>query len=682
MNASNTIGGVMRGITQLFFLTVAIGLALRAEAQPTSMVRGRLVTSQGKPLANVPVTPLEVMDGWGISTSTVGFENLPLFSDTNGEFTLRRAQAFSQVQVKIKAEGMAQALVWLQSTPQLQEIKIVGGAALRGRVVMADKHLLHLQVELSRQEEGGNWETRQTETASNGVFNFEHLPPDQEWKLLGGTPTSSGRYGTFGPISVQTPSDGETNDLGEVKGNQGLRLAGQIKTRNGEALPAYLEVYLSSFTGYIADSRSAPVDAAGHFEFEGVKAGEVTLSLSPHDWRLTGANRSLALTSANLVGNLTEDKTNLILEIDRQRSDPARNNSYQQNFFASGLYFPGMPGMPQHRPLSGAEAGGPPDTVLAGRVVDDQTGQPIQLFQVTPGRVVPLPSATNSKPLLQRLMEPFADPAKMATSFTLWEGQLQETYSNGVFSVGLEPWNTKLVLQFEAPGYLPMNTEALLDSKTNLVLRMKRGVGPHGVVLSPDGKPVANASVGYATRSDNFDVLNGQLSDFQSNQSLLRTGSDGKFSFAPRLDGAAILVTHRTGWGLQSVAPGEGGSLQIRLKPWATVTGTLVDTNGAAVAGTQIMLNLARSEARVGIFVASEKTATTDSRGRFTFQNVPPGRLEIHRMAPMKTGLGANFALQTWLVAEPGVTNDVGRVTVDQPPPEPIWDQVKAKLGL
>jgi hypothetical protein len=34
------------------------------------------------------------------------------------------------------------------------------------------------------------------------------------------------------------------------------------------------------------------------------------------------------------------------------------------------------------------------------------------------------------------------------------------------------------------------------------------------------------------------------------------------------------------------------------------------------------------------------------------------------------------------LVAEPGITNDLGKVTYDEPPPPPALEQLRQRLGL
>jgi hypothetical protein len=72
----------------------------------------------------------------------------------------------------------------------------------------------------------------------------------------------------------------------------------------------------------------------------------------------------------------------------------------------------------------------------------------------------------------------------------------------------------------------------------------------------------------------------------------------------------------------------------------------------------------------------------SDAQGRFTFTNVPPRKMDLNRLVPAGSRGSYSYQLQTWFVAEPGITNDLGNVTLDSPPPAPMLDRMKQKLGL
>src|SRR5207249_1492695 len=66
-------------------------------------------------------------------------------------------------------------------------------------------------------------------------------------------------------------------------------------------------------------------------------------------------------------------------------------------------------------------------------------------------------------------------------------------------------------------------------------------------------------------------------------------GKDGRFNFAARPEGYALLVAHAAGWAEESVVHG-GEDLKLRLQPWASLKGVLVDANGAPMPGVPLGL--------------------------------------------------------------------------------------------
>ena len=125
----------------------------------------------------------------------------------------------------------------------------------------------------------------------------------------------------------------------------------------------------------------------------------------------------------------------------------------------------------------------------------------------------------------------------------------------------------------------------------------------------------------------------------------------------------------------------------LRLQPWAILTGTLVDTNGRPMAGVELAVTMQNDWQRGEPLVNSQGRVVTDAQGAFRFVDVPPRRLEVQRVIPfVSTGgqvvhRGWTYQMQTWLVAQPG-TNNLGSVTYDQPPPAPMFEQIKKSIGL
>ena len=68
---------------------------------------------------------------WGY---TAGFPDQAM-TDTNGEFTIGRAENFTQVLLGVTARNLAPARVWLERTNAAQSIMLNAGVSLRGRIL-------------------------------------------------------------------------------------------------------------------------------------------------------------------------------------------------------------------------------------------------------------------------------------------------------------------------------------------------------------------------------------------------------------------------------------------------------------------------------------------------------------------------------------------------------------------
>jgi hypothetical protein len=344
---------------------------------------------------------------------------------------------------------------------------------------------------------------------------------------------------------------------------------------------------------------------------------------------------------------------------------------------------------PDARPISGVEPSGLPLITLAGTVLDDDTGKPILKFQVSPGYKPPVVSnmPQPKKPFLDQLLNSGSRKMVPWSERIYWMNEQKETISNGTFSVDFVPLSSEPVLQIEAAGYEPLQSDPTNRTVTNLVLRLKKGVGPGGVVLFPNGQPAPGATVVYGVAQEQFSLGGTSLSSFGRTNALLTTASDGKFSFAPRPEGITLFVSHPAGWAVKSLGRGSVDNLKIYLEPWCTVSGTLVDSNNVPAPAMSLKLTMFRDWQRGGALVNLQHDATTDTQGNFIFTNVPPGRLELQRMVPFKVPgggprAGMTYQMQMPFTAKAGINNDLGKVILDHPPAESMVDAIKTKLGL
>jgi len=315
-------------------------------------------------------------------------------------------------------------------------------------------------------------------------------------------------------------------------------------------------------------------------------------------------------------------------------------------------------------------------------VVDDETGKPVRVFTVVPGRKPPVTAmGTPSKPLLQRLTGAFRQTPIPWNELPYWDIARQDTFSNGVLSVDFVPLTSTPLLRIEAAGYEPFISEPMATNTTNLVIRLKAGSGPGGVVLLPSGQPAAGAVIWYAVSREQASLRNWELSNYGNQQGTKTTGADGHFAFPARPEGRMLFVAHTNGWAETQVEP-DAKNLKLTLAPWAAVTGTLVSSNGTPMPGVVLHLTHPYDWNKADPILNLQGSSVTDATGRFCFTNAPPVRLDLIREISMGTGGGYSHGPQTWFICQPGITNDLGKVIYDTPPPPPFSDKVKKVLGF
>ncbi len=244
-----------------------------------------------------------------------------------------------------------------------------------------------------------------------------------------------------------------------------------------------------------------------------------------------------------------------------------------------------------------------------GKVYDAETKKPIESFTVIPGRKYS-PNQTQIQ----------------------WERFEAVRGYNGEFALRVDSYmfQPEARVLVEAPGYQPQVSRAFTgpDSYTN-DFALQKGRGISGIVLLPDGSPAANATLVLVERGQSGSLdENGQLRGSGSGD-MIRSDSQGRFSFVPKLDPAKIFVSHEQGFGEASVA----ASNRIVLQKWGRVQGVL--RVGDKVDPEQTV----RLQNRWERYADENNRPTTlsfylkadpDVDGNFLFEKVPPGE---HRLS-------------------------------------------------
>ena len=636
-------------------------------------VQVRVVDEQDRPVAGALVEKEGVRynggTSWGSDQEFAKFA----VSDANGEFRFSRKEMFSALQMTITAPGFAPNKCWVDASNILRTVTLDVGATVRGRVVKDGQPLTNVTVGVSgvdRNSEAyvGHY-TATTDT--NGVFEFEHLPARKSWWLYG-VMDSLKQYGAIKPKQLLSAAAGETNEVEDLEVVAGLRLAGKLQARHGEPLPGGATLYLS-YDHW--DSQTAKANTNGNFEFTGLVPGQVNVSVRQNKWRLSGLNRSLDdWGNQQLAGLLQQDKDDLLIVIEPGERDYNYNNSGGQLPPADAV---------RARLLFGAEKTGPYPITLAGQVLDDATGKPVRAFKVVPGRKPPVTAmgVMPAKPLLQQIAGAFRKPVTPWNELPWWDNVRSDTFSNGVFRVDFQPLTSTPMFRIEAEGFEGFVSEPSTTNSTNLIIRLTSGSGPGGVVFAPDGRPAPGATLWYAVAHEQAGLTDRTLDNYGGRERYKLTGADGRFAFVTRPEGRKLFVAHTNGWAELEVKLNDS-NLKVQLAAWAVVKGTLVASNGTPMVGIPLHLIHPWDWNAGDPIVNMQNGSVTDAKGQFFFTNAMPVRLNLIREIRMGTSSGYSHGLQTWFICQPGITNDLGKVIFDSPPPPPFSEKVKRALGL
>jgi beta-lactamase regulating signal transducer with metallopeptidase domain len=250
---------------------------------------------------------------------------------------------------------------------------------------------------------------------------------------------------------------------------------------------------------------------------------------------------------------------------------------------------------------------------VAGRVVDQETKAPITKFCVVEG-------------------DNYAN--------VMWRKNSVVENSNGEYRA---QWNTsgdsRRVVRIEADGHLPSETRLLRPDERAVTfnVELNKGADIVGLVRGPDGKPLAESEVALCSFTRLLSLRNGRLARDQNPLSV-RTGPDGRFTFAPQSELYILIAMHDSGY---ARIDGHVGLQKITLEPWARVEGTL-RIDGGNGAKEQIRLHfddevIGRSEHawtpmdRAARYLYWDYQTQTDDKGHFVFERVRSGKATISR---------------------------------------------------
>jgi hypothetical protein len=242
-----------------------------------------------------------------------------------------------------------------------------------------------------------------------------------------------------------------------------------------------------------------------------------------------------------------------------------------------------------------------PPLRMKGKVVDAETGKPVEAFRAIHGI-------------------DFGQGADRAS----WNRREEKKCSGGAYEiVQTEPYTGHYV-RIEADGYTPAVSRLIASDEGDVAVdfELKRGQGISGVVRAGDGKPAAAATVVLATPSQGAYIRNGVQVD-RGDCPTTATDAEGRFALPPQTGAWTLVVLHEAGYAAIGREAWEK-SKDIQLVPWGRIEGKLM-IGSKPGAGQTVVVNVQDASAEGQSRVHHDIRATADNDGGFTFDRVPPG---------------------------------------------------------
>jgi len=247
-----------------------------------------------------------------------------------------------------------------------------------------------------------------------------------------------------------------------------------------------------------------------------------------------------------------------------------------------------------------------PELRINGAVVDAETGEPINSFKLLPGI-----DWGSNRPIT-------------------WERRRAKTFTKGRYEATFTYPRHAHLIRVEADRYEPGISRPFKSDEGEVVFdfELKKGTGPTGIVLLPDGSFAVGAEVILCTPSQGAYIRNGR--NEQKHDSLfVETKQDGRFSFPAQTDVYSIVALHDKGY---AEVKGEAltVSSQVTLQPWACVEGKLLI--GKEPGANEVMRVLFETPYEPNSpRIYHDCRAITDSNGQFIFECIPPGQARVSR---------------------------------------------------
>lgn len=252
----------------------------------------------------------------------------------------------------------------------------------------------------------------------------------------------------------------------------------------------------------------------------------------------------------------------------------------------------------------------PPPMRVMGRVVDDETGAPIERFRVVVG--------------------------------DLNGNGAVKSGEDGIFSLTTS-YKSETSIEVRAAGYQPSRQEVPPGGRKehSMEFRLVAAAGWAGFVMLPDGRPASGAEVALITFSKR-PALERRRFTHRSSANVTLTDADGSFHFEPELPdiegGRRLVAVHDTGYAEHDADRWSPGTI-LRLQAWGRIQGIV---QGRSTYPAQLKVHLSARFWDPWLIppalLFDSSSTTPDERGEFILDHVPPGCYSIG-LLPERIGI-------------------------------------------
>jgi hypothetical protein len=247
-----------------------------------------------------------------------------------------------------------------------------------------------------------------------------------------------------------------------------------------------------------------------------------------------------------------------------------------------------------------------------------------------------------------------------------WGDSKSFNSAEGKFSMKLDNAEQRYVVQVEADGYFPSISPPFTNEEEDMVIEfeLRKGDGPSGIVLQPNGQPAAGAVLKILTKGGHASIRGVNIDSYGDRGATATTDAEGRFKLKALPDATGLVAIHEEGFAITTGMPYP--NMTVQLKGWGRIEG-IVLSSGRPKSGERLTIG-APKEAAGGNMHFNDHSSTTDAEGRFAFEKVPPGEVSVIRLVPLSKNSwthshGTSVTVQSGQTAQVVLGNSGRQVT-------------------